>query len=658
MARKKPTRSRRSSRKLPVGLVLRFFLYACGFIQILSAKGTALMPVAGGLTLALCVFALLTQGMREDDEGHLSPALAGIEAVLVSFVIYFAGANSVILLLPVLLATLIGVERGMQSAMIFALVNSVGWLGPTLMDKDLGHMNLLGVVYRVGILCAAPFVILAIPKIRLASDPEEQFARRQGQALETAQQAARSEGEVRAQREQELYNERRKLEALMQIAHRMAVLRDPDELLATIVACAREQLQVDVAVILLRRGQNLVVEWKEGFTDACASKLNCPVGKGLLGRLVQTGESFSYSQVDGVEPIRPYWPLHGLEQLIPLLRGQSQGYHPRSDDLRNFLVVPLQTPIDQSPTGLILLGNRLVGDRFSHHDQGYLQILATDAAISIRNLFFLAERERSHDEMIRALAQAIEAKDPYTSGHVTRVCSYSIRLAQAMGMAESFIKDLNTAAMLHDVGKISTPDHVLMKPGPLTDEEFAIMKQHVVHSARIIRDIRSVSPEIQRMVLYHHERFDGKGYPEGIRGDEIPIGAQIMSIADAYDAMTSHRPYRKGMEPAEAMKRLEQGAGTQFNAEVLSYFFALANYEVQPNGPLSLMVREAKQRVGANLLRTSAPGRVRGVSVSGEGPSDQGVQGSHGAPSTGPVRRGPERLDLDGKERGSTSGER
>lgn len=644
MARKSKKSGQRKQRVFPIALQLRVFLYLCGLLQLISVKGTAALKPGLGLTAALILFAFLTQGLRDDEESGLNPALAGIEAVLVSFLIYFAGPSSAILMIPLLLSALIGLERGFQVALIFSLVNSLGWLAPTLLDKNLGNMNLLGVLYRVALLCATPFVVLAIPKVRLSTDPEEQFQRRQGQALEAAQQAARLEGETRAQREQELYNERRKLEALMQVAHRMAVLRNPDELLATIVTCAREQLQVDVAVILLRRGKNLVVEWKEGFTDTAASQLNCPVGQGLLGRLVMTGESFAYSQLEGGEPFRPYWPLQGMEKLIPCLRGQGQGYHPRADDLRNFLVVPLQTPLDRAPVGLILLANRLVGEQFSSHDLGYLQILATDAAISIRNLFFLAERERSHEEMIRALAQAIEAKDPYTSGHVTRVCSYSTRLAQAMGLSESFIKDLNTAAMLHDVGKISTPDHVLMKPGPLTDEEFAVMKQHVVHSARIIRDIRSVSPEIQKMVLYHHERHDGKGYPEGIQGDQIPLGAQIMAIADAYDAMTSDRPYRKGLQPAEAMRRMEEAAGTQFNAQVLSYFFALANYEPQLGNPQVVqLVREAKQRVGANLLRTSPASRVGG----GSAPPPVVDESTPEPAQAGPVRRGPERLELD-----------
>jgi HD-GYP domain-containing protein (c-di-GMP phosphodiesterase class II) len=646
MARRPATRSKtsspvhRPSLELPDALFLRWFFYALALIQVVSEKGTSVLPVGLGLTAALAVFAVISRNVGEDDDGRVL-VVAAVEAILVSFLIYFAGVAGGILLLPVALAALISIERGQQAGVIFAWVNCIGWLTPTIMDKNLAQLNILGLIYRVALLCAVPFVIRALPRDHSGRGSDDADIRRmQSKALEKAQEAARTHGEARLVQEQELNHERRKLEALMKIAHRMAVLRNPDELLSTIVECAKEQLQVHVAVILLRKGQQLVVEWKEGFTEAAASRLNGAIGQGLLGRLAATGESFFYSQVDGAEPIRPYWPLHGLEQLIPILRGQQpHGYQPHSDDLRNFLVVPLQTPIDNAPLGLILVGNRLVGDRFTLHDQGYLQILATDAAISIRNLFFMAERERSHDEMIRALAQAIEAKDPYTSGHVTRVCTYSIKLAQAMGLPANFVKDLNTAAMLHDVGKISTPDSILMKQGPLTDEEFEIMKQHVVHSARIIRDIRSVSSEIQKMVLGHHERWDGKGYPEGLRGEEIPLGAQIMAVADAYDAMTSHRPYRNGLDTDEAMRRLEKGAGSQFNAQVVSYFMALANFTPQENSSLRQLVHEARQKVGANLLRTPAARPGSGVDGSA------GQVGSVSAPS-GPARRGPEKLEL------------
>lgn len=643
MTRRPPTRSKSRPRTVgldfPAALPLRWFFYATALLQVVGDRGTSVLPVATGLTVALAIFAAFSRQLEDEYDPSRTLAISAVESVLVSFLIYFAGVSGGILLLPVALAALISIERGQQAGVVFAWVCCVGWLTPTIMDKNLGHLNLWGLIYRVCVICAVPFVIQALPRqkggVFLAD--EGPSARMQSMALEKAQEAARTHGEARLQQEQELNQERRKLEALMQIAHRMAVLRNTDELLATIVECAKEQLQVNVAVVLLRKGPQLVVEWKEGITETAAARLNGAVGQGLLGRLVASGESFFYTQADGVEPLRPYWPLNGMEHLIPPLRQQSQGYYQaHSDDLRNFLVVPLKTPTDAAPMGLVLVGNKLVGERFTLHDQGYLQILATDAAISIRNLFFMAERERSHDEMIRALAQAIEAKDPYTSGHVTRVCTYSIKLAKAMGLPQSFVKDLNTAAILHDVGKISTPDSILMKQGPLTDEEFEIMKQHVVHSARIIRDIRSVSPEIQKMVLGHHERWDGKGYPQGLKGDDIPLGAQIMAVADAYDAMTSHRPYRNGLDTAEAMRRLEKGAGSQFNALVVSYFMALFNFAPEENSSLRQLVDEARQKVGANLLRT---------------PGEQtGVQGN--AAPAGPVRRGPERLELsrDDKE--------
>jgi HD-GYP domain-containing protein (c-di-GMP phosphodiesterase class II) len=645
MARKPAPKSKKGANPLLVGLKLRIFFYAAGILQLVGAQGTKVLPVALGLGLALIILATVGAhtGRAEDGEQQAT-IFAGVEAILVSFVVHFAGPGSAIILLPVVLCALLAAERGANTAFIFALMNSAGWLAPTLMDKNLGNMNVLGVIFRLCVLCATPFVVTAIP--RVSDDGHEAIAaREQSKALERAQQTARAETEARKAREQDLYAERRKLEALMQIAHRMAVMRRPDELLATIVTCAREQLQVDVAAVLLRRGQQLVVEWKEGLTETTAARLNCPLGHGLLGRLVLSGESFMYTLADGVEPFRPFWPLHGMEQIIPTLRAPTQGFQPHSEDLRNFLVVPLKTPLDQAPFGLLLVGNRLVGERFDMGDQGYLHILGTDAAISIRNLFFVAELERSHREMIQALAQAIEAKDPYTSGHVARVRSYSLQLARAMGMSHTFLQDLDNAATLHDVGKISTPDNILMKQGPLSDEEFAVMKQHVVHSVRIIRDIRSVSPEIQKMVLYHHERWDGKGYPEGIAGDQIPLGAQIIAVADAYDAMTSDRPYRKGFDPEEAMRRMEGGSGSQFNSQVLSYFMAMFGYEPKENALLGQLVQQAKQRVGANLLRTSAPGTPSGASHAPNEPVP--VVQEAAVASSGPARRGPERLELD-----------
>ena len=157
----------------------------------------------------------------------------------------------------------------------------------------------------------------------------------------------------------------------------------------------------------------------------------------------------------------------------------------------------------------------------------------------------------------------------------------SVEIARAIGLDRNKIRVIAIAATLHDVGKISTPDRVLLKPGPLTDEEYEIMKQHAPNGAQILRGIRSLPEGVEPMVRHHHERWDGKGYPDKKRGADIPLGAQIISIADCFDAMTYDRPYRKGFPKLEAFQRMEKGCGTQFNPKLLCAFFAIQGYVPQ-----------------------------------------------------------------------------
>ena len=150
--------------------------------------------------------------------------------------------------------------------------------------------------------------------------------------------------------------------------------------------------------------------------------------------------------------------------------------------------------------------------------------------------------------------------------------------ARTIGLNRDQTRVIAIAATLHDVGKISTPDRVLLKPGPLTDDEYDIMKQHAANGAQILRGICSLPKGVEPMVRHHHERWDGRGYPDALVGKDIPLGAQIISIADCYDAMTYDRPYRKGFPKAEALKKMEMGCGTQFNPKLLCAFFAIQGY--------------------------------------------------------------------------------
>lgn len=177
-------------------------------------------------------------------------------------------------------------------------------------------------------------------------------------------------------------------------------------------------------------------------------------------------------------------------------------------------------------------------------------------------------------ETIDAAVQAIEAKDAYTRGHTERVTNYSVQIGHKMGLSKQALVDLGTAGRIHDIGKIGIPDAILNKPDRLTEQEFEIIKSHVQIGRDIMQPMEFLN-DIAPIAFSHHERWDGKGYPDGLKGAEIPIGGRIMAVADAFDAMTSDRPYRKGMPKQKAVSILQEGAGTQWDPEIVSLFSEL-----------------------------------------------------------------------------------
>ena len=182
-------------------------------------------------------------------------------------------------------------------------------------------------------------------------------------------------------------------------------------------------------------------------------------------------------------------------------------------------------------------------------------------------------------EMVNALSVALDLKSEYTCNHSARVAELSVLLAKALHLPLEEQIRINLGAHLHDIGKVGIPDAILNKVGPLDDKEFALIKQHTLTGYKIIKKVRSFS-EISDIILYHHERVDGLGYPEGLSGQEISLATKIVSIADSFDAMTSKRPYRQSLTTTEALKELKRCAGKQFEEGLVDVFIKLVDADL------------------------------------------------------------------------------
>lgn len=201
--------------------------------------------------------------------------------------------------------------------------------------------------------------------------------------------------------------------------------------------------------------------------------------------------------------------------------------------------------------------------------------------MAIENARLYQDLEELLTGAIRSVVQLIDAKDDYTAGHSARVTRYSLLIAEEAGYSEEDRKRLRLAALLHDVGKIGMPDEILKKPAALTAEEFAVVQEHPGRGADAMKPIKQMGAMIPA-IRHHHERLDGKGYPDGLDDGRVPRDAQIICVADAYDAMTSDRPYRKGMSQEVAFERLRKDSSTQFAPELVEALIrALGREKVQ-----------------------------------------------------------------------------
>jgi putative nucleotidyltransferase with HDIG domain len=247
--------------------------------------------------------------------------------------------------------------------------------------------------------------------------------------------------------------------------------------------------------------------------------------------------------------------------------------------LRSILCAPLK--IKDRLIGVIYVDNRAHAGIFQERELGLITAFADQAAVAIDNAQLFEDLKASNKELqdayeatLNGWVRALDMRDKETEGHTQRVTKLTERLARSMGVNDDDLIHIKRGALLHDIGKMAIPDGILLKPGPLTEDERELIKQHPVYAFEMLDKIEFLRPAID-IPHYHHEKWDGTGYPEGLRGEGIPFAARIFPVIDVYDALVSNRPYRKALPPAEVREYIKADSGKHFDPQVVEAFMQM-----------------------------------------------------------------------------------
>ncbi len=341
---------------------------------------------------------------------------------------------------------------------------------------------------------------------------------------------------------------------------------DLNQVLQQVLAGAAKASSAQIGCLALDESGRLILKGGFGTDSATAEKLALGLGGDICRDVMASGKAYMEAMALESENDSPLNPRAVL--CVPItLRGKQ--------------------------TGVLFLANYKVGHAFTPDHRNLVTELAAQAAVAIENARLFKDREEVILASLEALANAVDARDPYTAGHSVRVTKYALMIARQMRYSpkdQSAWVRLERGGRLHDIGKIGVPDAVLQKAGKLTNEEFAKMREHTIVGFNILAGLRMLTDELV-IVRSHHERYDGKGYPDRKKGDQLPMFAWIVSAADAIDAMTSDRPYRKGMTMDVAVQQVREGAGTHFHPDV-----AEAVLDAIGNGTLKAIPQESLYR--------------------------------------------------------------
>ncbi len=344
-----------------------------------------------------------------------------------------------------------------------------------------------------------------------------------------------------------------RLALLSQLGQILNSTLDHKEVRRRAMEAATKLMEAEVGSLLLvdEEKRNLYFEVALGDKEEAIKTITLNIGEGIAGWVAKEGRPLIVN--DPQKDIRFF----------------KEADEKTKFKTRNLICVPVK--VKENVIGVLEAINKQRGEDFNDEDLSLFISLADQVAIALDNARLYQQLEEMFFQTAESLADAIEKRDPYTGGHTQRVTSYSLATAKFLRLSPMEMKWLRIASVLHDIGKIGIEDHILRKPDRLSPEEFNIIKSHTKMGAEIVEHVRQLK-EIVPGVKYHHEQIDGKGYPDGLRGDDIPLIAKIVAVADTYDAMTTDRPYRKALSREVAITELKRSSGTQLDREVVEAF--------------------------------------------------------------------------------------
>jgi len=340
-----------------------------------------------------------------------------------------------------------------------------------------------------------------------------------------------------------------RLSALNQISRMLGMEHDKKQIYSMAVSLPVELLKAEIGLLLVPEddSDNLVVEFSLGLADVKSGiNRSSPAGKGLAGWVASNRKSLL---------------VEDFEKQDHFSSISTMGYRRRT-------AISAPIMIKDELIGVISLINRTDGTFFSEEDRTLLATIASETAMAINNALLLERIQRGYFSMVQSLIVAVESKDVYTKGHSERVTQYSLLIAEQMGLDMDQLEIIQQAAVLHDIGKITIELSILNKPTSLDIDEYDRIKDHPLTGFRILEPI-DFDEKIKMCVLQHHERTDGKGYPNNTPGEDILFEAKILAAADAFDAMTTKRPYRNPLSVQEALLEMKRCSGTQFDPDVV-----------------------------------------------------------------------------------------